>query len=101
MVNYPRILFPVDLSEQSRVVAEHVATMVDKFQSELHMVHVIARYGGPTLASVTEVMDQIKENARKEVDDFAADLFSPCKTSGKTCVGGTQRSTDPRLHGQT
>jgi hypothetical protein len=27
MTAYPRILFPVDLSEQSRMVAEHVATM--------------------------------------------------------------------------
>ncbi len=76
MITYPRILFPVDLSEQSRVVADHVATMVDKFQSELHLVHVIARYEGPTFSSVTDVMDQIKENALKELDAFAAAHFA-------------------------
>ena len=88
MTTYPRILFPVDLSEQSKVVAEHVATMVNQFDSELHLVHVIARYGGPTLASVTEVMDQIKRNARKEVDDFAAAHFPHVKQVEKHVLVG-------------
>ncbi|MCF8130967.1 MAG: universal stress protein [Deltaproteobacteria bacterium] len=79
MSAYPRILFPVDLSEQSKVVAEHVATMVEKFHSELHMVHVIARYEGPTFSSVTDVFDQIKDNAHKEMDEFAAAHFPNVK----------------------
>ena len=75
MMAYSKILFPVDLTKESRVVAEHVATMVDKFGSELHIVHVIARFKGPTFSSVSDVMDQIKDNALKEIDAFAAAHF--------------------------
>ena len=75
MITYPRILFPVDLTKESRVVAEHVATMVDKFGSELHMVHVITDFKSPTFASISDVMVQIKQNALKEIDAFAAAQF--------------------------
>jgi len=85
MMTYPRILFPVDLSKQSQVVAEHVATMVDKFDSELHMVHVIVNFKSPTFASVNDVMDEIKHNALKELDAFAAAHF-PHVTQIKTKV---------------
>ncbi len=79
MVTYPKILFPADLTKQSEVVAEHVNAMVDKFGSELHMVHVIPRYEGPTFSSVTDVIDQIKANAQKEMDEFAANHFPNVK----------------------
>ncbi len=92
MINYPRILFPVDLSKQSRVVAEHAAVMVEKFQAELHLIHVIARYEGPTFSSVSDIIDQIKENVTKELDAFARDHFpdvSPLETH--VLVGHTGR----------
>lgn len=79
MVTYPKILFPVDLSKQSEVVADHAGTMVEKFGAELHLVHVIARYEGPTFSSVTDVIDQIKDNANKEMDEFAAAHFPSVK----------------------
>lgn len=75
MLNYPKILFPVDLSEESRVVAEHVATFVDKFNSDLHLVHVLANFKSPTFASVSDVMNQIKQHALDELDAFAAAQF--------------------------
>ncbi len=75
MMTYPKILFPVDLSKQSQAVAKHVATMVDKFGSELHMVYVIARFEGPTFASVNDVMDEVKANALKEIDAFSTAHF--------------------------
>ena len=79
MITYPRILFPVDLSKESQLVAEHVATMIDKFGSELHMVHVVSRYEGPTLSSVTNVMDQITHNVRLEIDKFVKRHFPDVK----------------------
>ena len=75
MKTYPRILFPVDLTQESEVVADHVATMVDKFGAELHMVHVIVNFKSPTFASVSDVMDEIKKNAMGELDEFAASHF--------------------------
>ena len=85
MMTYPRILFPVDLTVESQVIAEHVATMVDKFDAELHMVHVIANFKSPTFASISDVRDQIKANAQKEIDEFAAVNF-PHVTQTKTKV---------------
>ncbi len=75
MITYPRILFPVDLSKQSQVVAEHVATMVDKFDSELHMVHVIVNFKSPTFASVSDVMDEIKHNALRSLMHLRPRIF--------------------------
>ena len=92
MIDYHRILFPVDLSEESQVVAEHVATMVHKFGSELHLVHVIVDFKSSTFASISDVMDQVKHNALKEIDAFAAAHF-PHVTQMKTkvLVGHTSR----------
>jgi len=75
MMIYPRILFPVDFTKESQVVAEHVATMVDKFGSELHIIHVITDFKSPTFASISDVMVQIKHNALKEIVAFAAEHF--------------------------
>jgi nucleotide-binding universal stress UspA family protein len=92
MMTYPRILFPVDLSKQSQVVAEHVAAMVDKFDAELHMVHVIVNFKSPTFASVSDVMDEIKHNAEKELDEFAASHFPHVRlTKTKVLTGHSGR----------
>ncbi len=92
MITYPRVLFPVDLSNQSRVVAEHAATMVDKFGSELFLVHVIARYEGPTFSSVSDVIDQIKHNVLQEMDEFANTYFPNVKKlQSHVLIGHTGR----------
>src|SRR5579862_1772633 len=41
MINFKRILFPVDLSPQSRAVAPFVAAMAKCFGSEVALLHVI------------------------------------------------------------
>ena len=79
MITYPKILFPLDLSKESHVVADHVAAMVGKFDAELHIVNVVPRYEGPTFASVGDVMDQIKHNVLQEIDKFTAEHFSDVK----------------------
>ncbi len=59
MINFKQILFPVDLSAQSRAVAPSVAAMAKRFSSEIVLLHV--------------------SNAppqEPELDRFAADLFS-------------------------
>ena len=40
MINFKRILYPVDLSEQSRAVAPSVAAMAKRFGSEVVLLHV-------------------------------------------------------------
>jgi nucleotide-binding universal stress UspA family protein len=88
MISYPRILFPLDLSKESHVVAEHVAAMAATFGSELHIVNVVPRYEGPTFSSVENVMDQIKDNVLKEIDKFIAKHFPDVKQVEKNLLVG-------------
>lgn len=41
MEPFKKILFPVDLSEASRLVAPYVDLMVEKFDAESHIIHVV------------------------------------------------------------
>ena len=59
MINFKKILFPVDLSAQSRAVAPSVAAMTKRFGSEVVLLHVT---GGPA--------------PEPALDHFAADAFS-------------------------
>jgi nucleotide-binding universal stress UspA family protein len=40
MVDFKKILFPVHLSEDSPKVAPYVRTMAEKFDAEIHLLHV-------------------------------------------------------------
>jgi nucleotide-binding universal stress UspA family protein len=59
MINFKRILYPVDLSAQSRAVAPSVAAMAQRFDSEVVLLHV-------TDATAAE----------PEFDQFAADALT-------------------------
>jgi len=59
MIDFKKILFPVDLSAQSRAVAPSVAAMARRFRSEVVLLRVT---GGST--------------PEPELDWFAADVFS-------------------------
>lgn len=59
MIEFKKILFPVDLSAQSRAVAPSVAAMAKCFGSEVVLLHVT---GGPA--------------PEPALDHFAADVFS-------------------------
>jgi nucleotide-binding universal stress UspA family protein len=76
MINYSKILFPLDLSETSPVIAKHVLSMAQKFEAELHVLNVVPTYVGPTFASYNLVMDEIKEDAEKGIREFCGENFS-------------------------
>jgi nucleotide-binding universal stress UspA family protein len=59
MINFKKILFPVDLSAQSRAVAPSVAAMARRFGSEVTLLHVTSETA-----------------PESELDHFAADAFS-------------------------
>jgi nucleotide-binding universal stress UspA family protein len=75
MINYSKILFPLDLSETSPVIAKHVLSMAQKFGAELHVLNVVPTYDGPTFASYNIVMDEIKEDAEKAIKEFCGENF--------------------------
>ena len=64
MINFKTILYPVDLSAQSRAVAPSVAAMAKRFGSEVVLLHV-------THASTPDRTAQ----AKLELDRFAGEAF--------------------------
>src|SRR5690349_22058618 len=70
MIDFKRILYPVDLSAQSRAVASSVAAMAKRFGSEVVIVHVAS-----TTASVAAF------------ENFAAAEFSAISATRKLLEG--------------
>lgn len=75
MINYTKILFPLDLSPVSPCIAKHVASVVEKYGAELHVLNVVPAYDGPTFASYNLVMDEIKQNTKAAMDKFCKENF--------------------------
>ncbi len=76
MINYAKVLFPLDLSPVSPVIAKHVASVVEKYGAELHVLNVVPTYDGPTFASYNLVMDEIKENTSEAMEQFCKEHFT-------------------------
>jgi nucleotide-binding universal stress UspA family protein len=72
MITFKKILFPVDLSAQSRAVAPSVAAMARRFSSEVVLLHV------------TDVPES-------ELDWFAAEVFSDIPVVRKLLEGDPAR----------
>lgn len=81
MSDYRRIVVAVDLTEESNAVAERAKALVKAFDAELHVVHVIEplslAYGGDIPMDLSTVQDQIHEQAKSHLAEFAATLNVP------------------------
>lgn len=81
MSDYRRIVLAVDLTEESNVVAERARKLAKAFDAELHVVHVIEplslAYGGDIPMDLSTVQDQIHEQAKSHLAEFAATLDVP------------------------
>lgn len=92
MVNYSKILFPVDLSDTAPAVAEHVAALAEKFSAEVHAVHVVPAYEGPVFPSYQEVMNEIQDAAEQDLGIFVSgNLPKTLKVIQHIVVGHTSR----------
>ena len=76
MAEYRRILLAVDLTEECRRIATRARALCRPSGAELHVVHVIEplslAYGGDIPMDLSTVQDQIHEQARSHLADFAA-----------------------------
>jgi universal stress protein A len=81
MPGYRRIMLAVDLTEESNSVAERAKELTRVFDAELHVVHVIEplslAYGGDIPMDLSTVQDQIHEQAKGHLAEFAAMLGVP------------------------
>ena len=82
MVSMERILFPVDLSEQSRKAAPFVRAMAKRFHSEVTLLHVMevpaAWYGPPEGVAWTTLSenDRYRQERQAEFESFLVDDFA-------------------------
>jgi universal stress protein A len=78
MSEYKKIILAVDLTEESKLVARRAMALVEAFSSELHIVHVIEplglTYGGDVPMDLSSVQEQIQEQAKAHLAEFAAEL---------------------------
>jgi len=83
MADYKKILFPTDLSEGSKTIAEHVKIMAEKFSAEVYVLYVsnVSNYYSsinlPTTGLVNfeaEVMSAAEEQLRNFTEDQFKDI---------------------------
>ena len=78
MAGYEHLLLAVDLTEESMPVAEQARALATAFGSKLSVIHVIEplslAYGGDIPMDLSSVQDQIHEQAKAHLAEFAAQL---------------------------
>lgn len=81
MTPYKRILLAVDLTEESKPVADRAVALANFFSAELHVVHVIEplslAYGGDIPMDLSSVQDQVQEQARSHLAEFCVSVSVP------------------------
>ncbi len=81
MSAYQRILLAVDLTEESKQVAISGTGLATAFGAELHVIHVIEplslAYGGDIPMDLSSVQEQIHEQAKSHLAEFANGLGVP------------------------
>ena len=80
-MNFPSILFPVDLSEQCRQAARHVKALADRFNSEILLLHIVEppmRWSGFPESEGREAIEgvDLREMAREEFRRFLPGAFN-------------------------
>jgi len=83
MTHYRRIMLAVDLTDESAAVARRAVALAEAFDAELHLVHVIEplslAYGGDIPMDLSSVQEQIHDQARSHLAEFAATLKIPAE----------------------
>jgi nucleotide-binding universal stress UspA family protein len=98
MIDFSKILVPVDFSEHSANAIETALTLAHTFSGEVILLHVIDSYyigEGFYLSSgidVTEVMSEITEKKKTRLKELSAELVkSGIKTSARVVSGVPHR----------
>lgn len=83
MAAYRRILLAVDLTEESRPVADRAVALARLSEAELHVIHVIEplslAYGGDFPVDLSSVQEQIQEQAESHLAEFCASVGVPAE----------------------
>ena len=78
MAGYEHLLLAVDLTEESMPVSEQARALATAFDSRLSIIHVIEplslAYGGDIPMDLSSVQDQIHDQAKGHLAEFASRL---------------------------
>jgi len=92
MDGYKKILFPTDLSEESKAIAKHVKLMAEKFGSEITVIFVanVGPYYSslevPT-AGLANFEAEVITTAETQIVTFAEEVFKGITTKTKVFAG--------------
>ena len=78
MSGYKSILLAVDLTEESRAVADQAQALASAFNASLSVIHVIEplsfSYGGDIPMDLSTVQEQIQAQAKSHLAEFCKDI---------------------------
>jgi len=81
MANYQHILLAVDLTEESKPIADKAVALAQQTGAKLSIIHVIEpinfAYGGDIPMDLTAIQDQLDEHARQKLITFAEPYLIP------------------------
>jgi len=104
MMNFKRILFPVDFSAQSTAIVPFVRAMAKCFASEIVVLHVVAIPDSwPTSAggeAQSLNVDQLHSEATATLDRFVVQEFAGARVSPRVTKGDVARQIVAYAHEQ-
>ena len=92
MVGYKKILFPTDLSEDSKAIAKHVKLMAEKFGSEITVMYVsnVVHYYSSLEVPPTGLANfetEILSAAKTRMETFAGEVFNGINVKTEVLAG--------------
>ena len=90
MANYQHILLAVDLTDESKPIADKAVSLSQQTGAKISIIHVIEpinfAYGGDIPMDLTAIQDQLDEHARQKLITFAQPYNIPMEQQ-HTVVG--------------
>src|SRR5258708_18414027 len=93
MIDFKRILFPVDFSDKSRAAASSVKAMASRFGAKIVVLHVVdlppALFGSPEAAGWSALInsEELRKSARVALDRFIEQEFPGVEVTAKLAEG--------------
>jgi nucleotide-binding universal stress UspA family protein len=93
MVEFKKILFPTDLTEVSKKIAPYVLALVEKFDSEVHLLFVARHLKDfdrvyVPIPSIDKFEAEITEGANQKINEFSQEFFKDCRSCKEKVLTG-------------
>jgi nucleotide-binding universal stress UspA family protein len=93
MIEMERILYPCDFSENSRKILPYVLSLSQKYNSTIHLLHVVGdllKWGGFYVPhpSLTQYQTELLKGVEKKMEEICEDQMQGCKDFKRIIVSG-------------